>query len=428
MTKLPNFLCIGAQKAGTTTLHDILRGHPEIFLPEIKETHFFDIRENFSQGVGWYEEFYRGSGEFPLAGDFTPEYLFFEYVPERIRTVLGRDVKLIVILRNPVDRAYSHYWFSVRRGIETFPFEKAIALEHRRIRSGFYGRAWYSYVSRGFYSEQIERYYRLFPEEQIKVVIFEEFVRDEKKNVAGILDFLGCTLPFEFERGRKVHAGDLTAREYARALRTDPSRFLDRSFLGLPGLLLSGEGKMAYPSMKRKTRLLMEEIYCEEVRALERMTGRDLSVWGIGEGKDAQEQGKVFPDIASLAALPGSSGLCMIESVNNLPVEKVGLPVRLFAESGYMVVRGWAAHAAAGRPAGSVYLDIDGRLFPVRYGIERDDVRKRLGFSGDGRYGFEAIIPLTDIGPGGGHMSLVMLTEDKDAYIRCEQILTFEVV
>ena len=124
---LPNFMCIGASKSGTTSLYDILKQHSDIFLPSFKEPHFFDIPLVYQNGIEWYKKtYFQSVKNEKCIGDFTPTYLFDEHAPERILNDLGVNMKFIIILRNPVDRAYSHYLHSKRDLHEHLSFEDAL--------------------------------------------------------------------------------------------------------------------------------------------------------------------------------------------------------------------------------------------------------------------------------------------------------------
>ena len=127
--RLPDFLCVGAQKSGTSLLYRLLNQHPEIYLAKGKEIHFFNRDENYNKGIEWYSEHFAGSEDYKRVGEVTPDYNYVPTVPGRIYKTLGKDIKLIFMLRNPVDRAYSNYWMSFRRGHERFSFEKAIIHE-----------------------------------------------------------------------------------------------------------------------------------------------------------------------------------------------------------------------------------------------------------------------------------------------------------
>ncbi len=194
-TKLPNLLCIGAQKAGTTTLHDILNQHPDIYLPKSKEAHFFDIDEHYERGLNWWiDTFFSSSENEKIIGAMTPEYLYYEEVPQRILNTLGKDIKIIILLRNPVNRAYSHYLMSKRRGYENHSFEEAISLESERIKKGEFEKNHFSYITRGLYFEQIKRYQHFFHEKNILILRFEDdLLKNKEQTIKRVLVFLGVT-------------------------------------------------------------------------------------------------------------------------------------------------------------------------------------------------------------------------------------------
>jgi hypothetical protein len=277
--KLPNFLCIGTQKAGTTLLYEILRQNPQIFLPQIKEIHFFDIDENFYKGIDWYKQFFIHSEDNQIRGDITPAYLFFDYVPARIKNTLGSDIKFLAMLRNPVDRAYSHYWMSYRRGYEKYPFERAIIMEHARMRKDHFKKNHLSYLSRGFYSEQVKRYLSIFPFDNVKVIIFEEFITNMKPHMKDILAFLGCDeLGFTFTiRRDRVHEGDLSIGQYLKAVKIGGDFVPKRDHINLKKFIKNKS--LPYPLLKKATRLFLLELYKDDIHELEILLNKDLSIW-----------------------------------------------------------------------------------------------------------------------------------------------------
>lgn len=269
----PNFLCIGAQKSGTTLLYELLREHPEIYIPEQKELHFFDIDDNYKKGISWYLQFFKSSINQKAIGSITPSYIYFDYVPERIQAELGNNIKFIVILRNPIDRAYSHYWMSFKRGYETLSFEKAIMMEHARIRKGYFEKNNFSYISRGFYSEQLERYYRFFPKENFKILIFERFIKQIDQYIYEILDFLGVEKIQINRRNYIVHEGALMLNTYLKGC------LLNKK---VPNLFSMIDGKfkyIPYPPMKREIRQLLFKLYEEEICNLENKLNVELQEW-----------------------------------------------------------------------------------------------------------------------------------------------------
>jgi hypothetical protein len=196
---LPDFLIIGAQKAGTTALYAYLRRHPQIGGPAWKEVSYFD--RHYRRGTAWYR------GQFPfrsdgrIAGEASPGYLFHPLAPERVQETVP-DAKLIVLLRNPIDRAFSHYHHEVALGREPLSFEDAIGAEPGRTHGeeerlmrepGYFSHAWwdYAYVARGRYAEQLERWFAVFPREQLLILATEELGADPAETYARVVEFLG---------------------------------------------------------------------------------------------------------------------------------------------------------------------------------------------------------------------------------------------
>ena len=175
----PNFMCIGAAKSGTTTLYDILRQHNDIFIPSFKEPHFFDIPSVYENGLKWYlKTYFSNVKNEKCIGDFTPTYLFEKEAPKRIFNYLGPDMKFIVILRNPVDRAYSHYLHSKRDEHEHLNFEEAILTKpDERDYLTFLRR---SYIEQGQYFDMLSRYLEFFSKENFLMLNFEEDIVNTK--------------------------------------------------------------------------------------------------------------------------------------------------------------------------------------------------------------------------------------------------------
>ena len=124
---LPNFIVIGSQKAGTTSLYEVFRGHPQIFMPEKKELNFFFQESEFARGQSYYEEYFAATSAGAIAvGEASPGYICHPDVPARIHAMVP-DARLIVTLRNPIERAYSQYWDNRRRLAEPLTFEEVMA-------------------------------------------------------------------------------------------------------------------------------------------------------------------------------------------------------------------------------------------------------------------------------------------------------------
>ena len=176
-----DFLIVGAQRGGTTALHRYLSAHPYINMAREKEVHHFDARK--PKDSEWYESNWDGEG---LRGEATPAYMFMPEVPPRVHAY-NPDMKLIFLLRHPVDRAYSHYLMDKRRGTTAQGFGW---LMHQELRLLGQCRR-YSYVMRGFYMHQIARWWAWFPVDQMLFLRSEEFLRDRPGTLEQVCSFLG---------------------------------------------------------------------------------------------------------------------------------------------------------------------------------------------------------------------------------------------
>lgn len=195
---LPQAVILGAQKSGTSSLHYYLVQAPGVTAPLRKEVHYFDLDR--ARGETWYRAHFGLAGKPGVNLDSSPYYLFHPAVPARLRALLP-DARLIVLLRDPVRRAYSHYWHERDKGRETLEFEAAIEAEpgrievdHARLASGEIetssAHQHFSYLARGRYAEQLERWLELFPRERLLVLRFEDLVRDPLGVLNSTLEFL----------------------------------------------------------------------------------------------------------------------------------------------------------------------------------------------------------------------------------------------
>ena len=198
---LPSVLVIGAARAGSTSLYAYLLDHPSLAAPSHKEIHYFDL--NFRRGPDWYRRHFplRRSGR--ITGEASPYYLFHPHVPERVLATLP-DVKLIALVRDPIDRAYSHYQLACRNGREQLSFEEAIDAEPGRIDSESarvladpeyrsLAHRHHSYLARGRYAEQLERWLAVFPSEQLHVIRSEDLFESPAATLREVHSFLGLT-------------------------------------------------------------------------------------------------------------------------------------------------------------------------------------------------------------------------------------------
>jgi hypothetical protein len=172
-------------------LYDYLTSHPDVGAAWRKEVHFFD--KNYDKGIDWYLAHFPRRDEVTLTGEASPYYLVHPDVPARMREAVP-EARLIALLRDPVARAYSQYQMNVRRGIEPLSFESAIERELARAAEGGEqaGPRWRrsSYLARGRYAEQIERWLVQFPRERLLVLKSEDFFADPESTLHRVLDYL----------------------------------------------------------------------------------------------------------------------------------------------------------------------------------------------------------------------------------------------
>ncbi len=200
---LPNFFILGAQKSATSTVHEWLLQHKEISLPIIKETHFFSDIEKYQKGLNWYLNKFDKRNNFK--GEIDPSYLYVEQSILRIKEVYKDfPLKFIILLRKPIERAFSHYLMSKYKGYEDLPFIDAIKAEKKRLLSSANNKKYtltkdlsvFSYIDRGNYFSQIKYLKNIFPESEILYIKFDDIVANNKKTYRKICRFLNIT-PFK---------------------------------------------------------------------------------------------------------------------------------------------------------------------------------------------------------------------------------------
>lgn len=274
---LPDFLGIGAPRCGSTWLHDLLASHPKIYVPtDRKEVRFFDVY--YDRGLQWYERFFPADeqvGQFQAIGEITPGYLYCQSCPGRIADIGSVD-KLLLILRNPVDRAYSRYGIDVRYRDFQGSFEEFCA--HKP-----YG------IEEGFYSRGLESYLAHFAREQFLVLIYERAVADVSQTKAVLADFFQVPASlFPPDAGaRKIHARYVPSRAryvytlgiaLSRKLRDLDQDWANRAARRLRIRRFFGQSA-ALPPMKAETRSYLNDLYATEIGKLESLLHVDLACW-----------------------------------------------------------------------------------------------------------------------------------------------------
>ena len=190
MARLPDFIILGAQRCGTRSLYNWLCQHPQICAATNREVHFFDW--NYRE-LAWYKKHFTALPD-KLTGEASPMYLVDRSVPPRVRNTFGaRDVKFLVLMRNPVDRAYSQYWHNRRRNTEPLDeFWGALGQEELRLHKNRYAALKeHSYKKRGRYAQQLEHWYTFFPKRQFMLIKSEAMFAEPIGTLMLVLDWLG---------------------------------------------------------------------------------------------------------------------------------------------------------------------------------------------------------------------------------------------
>jgi hypothetical protein len=207
----PGFIIIGAQKGGTTSLYRYLGEHPDVGLARLQEVHFFSWW--YEKGKPWYLAHFRPRGKYPIVGEVSPSYLLHPKAAERVHQVLPQ-VKIIALLRNPIDRAYSQHQMNIKRKLESLSFEEAIAQEPERLSGDgdwsdmeWRSSSWVSYLRRGLYADQLEPWLQLFPREQVLVMKSETFFERPDEGYQQALEFLGLP-PWQLDQFMVHKAGN----------------------------------------------------------------------------------------------------------------------------------------------------------------------------------------------------------------------------
>jgi len=306
-------LIVGAAKSGTTSLFQYLRGHPEVFMPDLKEASFFA-----GDGIRTEAEYlglFRGSAGKKAIGEASVAYLYLPETAPAIRALLTPDVRVVIILRNPVDMAYSLWGHMVREGRETLEFFDAIKAETSRMANAAFRReakGWlynYAYLDRARYAQQVEVYLRTFDRAHVRVLIFEEFFADVAGGFGELCAFLGVDPEHRpmFEAFNR--AGILRSR-LLRKMLEDPAPWKDivKSLtpdgprLKLKAWLSKFNHKdQPLPPLTRAQREYLWQLFAPDVARLEAVLGRRIDCWSA-------EPSEICARQRAEAAFQGASG------------------------------------------------------------------------------------------------------------------------
>lgn len=310
MSCLPTFLLIGAAKSGTTSLYQYLGQHPEIFVSPLKEPNFFAFKgqDVCFQGPGdercnqlsitslpEYKNLFQNT-DAPIRGEASPSSLVYPNAPHRIAEHVP-DAKLLAVLRNPVDRAYSNFLMMIKQGREPHrDFATALAKEESRLEAGW--SYFWGYKNFGFYHNQLSRYYDVFPKDQIHVCLFRDLVQTPSALLSDLFSFLGAAPSFQPDTLKRHNPSGIPQFEslhwllYHAGLRptlksllpSSVTRFFSSHFSDIAQTLHRWKKHLVHhnlrrPSMAPEVRRHLQSLYRDDILRLQDLIDRDLSHW-----------------------------------------------------------------------------------------------------------------------------------------------------
>ncbi len=293
---LPNFILVGAPRCGTTALFQYLGQHPDIYLPRGKELHYFSyeyLKEN-SKGPGddsvlaalpatfqEYKAYYVDIEKERAIGEISPSYLYWSDSSERILAELGR-VKIIITLRDPVDRAFSQYMHLVSTFRETLGFYDALMEEQHR-KHLHWGDIWW-YAEHSLYTDKVEKYISVFGTNNVKVIIFEDFIHDKSKALRDLFEFLEVDTDFICDTSRRYNVSGVPHFRFIRDLLTKPNIIKTAAKKIIPGTKIQQYiaasiqkiNKREKPEMDSRSRTYLVEYCKHDVERLNALLDRQL--------------------------------------------------------------------------------------------------------------------------------------------------------
>ena len=288
---MPNFLIIGAMKSGTTALYYYLEQHPEIYMSPVKEPNFFSSQEQENAAdtvtnIGPYQNLFRGASGKKAIGEASHSYLYEPGAAAEIRRYVP-EAKLIAILRNPIDRAYSHFLHMVRTGAEPLDdFAQALQEEAVGIHKE---RTFQDYIGRGLYYDQLERYFGTFPREQIRVYLYEDLSAAPIATVQDAFRFLGVDDSFAPDVSLRRNVSGQPKYKTLDGLLRRQSRIKHAAKIYLPARMrwrlsrafddLKTRNLVGPPPLQSEVRRQLIGVYRQDILKVQGLLHRDLSGW-----------------------------------------------------------------------------------------------------------------------------------------------------
>lgn len=270
----PNFFVVGAHKAGTTSLYEHLKAHPQVFLPSCKEPRYFTPEVRGGVTLEEYRALYAGAAGYKAVGDVTPFYLPSAEAPGRIREA-SPNAKIVIMLRDPVERAFSHYLYQRQIGEEPAgTFREALRrYEDPGAAEWHFSR---EYVEHGLYCTQVRRYLETFGREHVLVLLFEDLAKDPNALLARIAEHIGVDPEFFASRDVSEARNPYHMPKFGgiRALqRLGVTRLVPRSVVLAVRPWFFDQKK---PALDEESRRYLQDLYAPDVSALEELLGRKL--------------------------------------------------------------------------------------------------------------------------------------------------------
>jgi hypothetical protein len=288
--RLPDFLIVGTQMAGTSSLCDILNQHSQIYFPPEKELHFFDDDRNYVKGRSFYRSFFSGAENAAIVGETASTCLFLPEAPGRIKKTLGDSVKIIIVLRNPAERAFAHFRMMADKSHEKRSLDEALNHNLKQLKTGINNHKNTTYLNEGLYAPQLENYFNTFPKENIRIFLFEEdFVENRDKMISDILEFIGVeqeNINTDIINSPQLKVRNQTLDDILNTAHPVRQFFKDifpskkaASFLKNRLNHLNNRRPLPEGDLVSWKKSLIRKVFYEDIIKTEHLTGRDLSRW-----------------------------------------------------------------------------------------------------------------------------------------------------